>query len=83
MGRLLVSAQMTLDSVMDQNDKWFNPDPESEQDGEEELRAADALVLGRTTYEFLSSDWPKREGVLAELVNAIPTSSPRGRSRSR
>jgi dihydrofolate reductase len=72
MGRLIVSAQMTMDSVMDQNDKWFNPDLEPEQDGEEELRAADALVLGRKTYEFLSSYWPKQEGVLAELVNAIP-----------
>jgi dihydrofolate reductase len=72
MGRLIVSAQMTMDSVMDQNDRWFDPDPESEQDGEEELRAADALVLGRKTYEFLSSYWPEQEGLLAELVNAIP-----------
>ena len=51
MGRLIVSAQMTMDSVMDHIEGWFDPESESEQDGVQELRAADALVLGRETYE--------------------------------
>ena len=72
MGRLIVSTQMTMDSVMDQIEGWFDPEAESEQHGLEELRAASALVLGRETYEFLSAYWPGREGTYAELVNPIP-----------
>jgi hypothetical protein len=51
MGRLIVSAQMTMDCVMDQLEGWFDPEVESEQHGVEELRAADAVILGRATYE--------------------------------
>lgn len=73
MGRLIVSAQMTMDGVMDQMEEWFDPALESELHGMEELRAADALVLGRETYEHFSSYWPKQqEGEYAELVNPIP-----------
>lgn len=72
MGRLIVSAQMTIDPVMDQLEGWFDPDLESEQHGVEQLRAADAVVLGRETYEFLSSYWPKQEGMYAALINPIP-----------
>jgi hypothetical protein len=51
MGRLIVSAQMTMDSVMDHMEGWFDPEGESEQHGIEELRAADALILGRRARE--------------------------------
>ena len=47
MGQLIVSAQMTADSVMDHMEDWLDPELESEQDGVEQLRAADALILGR------------------------------------
>lgn len=50
MGRLIVSAQVTVDGVMDQLEGWFDPEDESAQHGLEQLRAADALVLGRETY---------------------------------
>ena len=72
MGRLIVSAQMTMDSVMDHIEQWFDPGAESELHGLEELRAADALLLGRETYEFLSSYWAAQEGEYAALVNPIP-----------
>jgi dihydrofolate reductase len=72
MGRLIVSAQMTMDSVMDQLDGWFDPDTESEEHGVEELRAAQAVILGRETYEALSAYWPARDGAYAELINPIP-----------
>jgi dihydrofolate reductase len=72
MGRLIVSAQMTMDSVMDQLEGWFEPKSESEAHALEQLRAADALILGRETYEGLSTFWPKQEGEWAELVNPIP-----------
>jgi dihydrofolate reductase len=72
LGRLIVSAQMTMDSVMDQLEGWFDAGGESALRGLEQLRAADALVLGRETYEFLSSSWPSQEGEWADLINPIP-----------
>jgi hypothetical protein len=50
MGRLIVSAQVTMDCVMDQLEGSFDPEVESEQHGVEEPRAADAVILGRATY---------------------------------
>jgi dihydrofolate reductase len=61
-----------MDSVMDQLEGWFDAERESEQHGVEELRAADALVLGRETYEGLATFWPTQAGAYAELVNPIP-----------
>jgi dihydrofolate reductase len=72
MGRLIVSAQTTVDGVMDQLEGWFDPDDASAAFGLEQLQAADALVLGRETYEFLSGFWPTAEGTYAELINPIP-----------
>ena len=71
MGRLIVSAQMTMDSVMDHMEGWFDPESE-DPDGIAQLRAADALVLGRETYEGLAAYWPNQDGGYAELVNPIP-----------
>ena len=76
MGRLIVSAQMTMDGVMDQNEGWFEPGRDSGRNALEQLRAADALVLGRETYEFLRRSGPRRRG-------SGPTSSTRSRSTSR
>lgn len=61
-----------MDGVMDQQEGWFDPQLDAELHGAEQLRAADALVLGRRTYEGLAEFWPKQEGVYAELVNPIP-----------
>ena len=43
MGRLIVSAQMTVDCVMDPIEQWFDATLE-EGDGVAQLRAADALI---------------------------------------
>jgi dihydrofolate reductase len=72
MGRLIVSAQVTLDGVMDQLEGWFDPGNRSAEHGLEQLRAADAVILGRETYEFLSDYWPRAEGAYADLMNPIP-----------
>lgn len=72
MGRLVVSAQVTVDGVMDQLEGWFHPDDVSGEHGLEQLRAADALLLGRQTHEFLSEYWPSAQGPYAELINPIP-----------
>jgi dihydrofolate reductase len=72
MGRLIVSVQTSMDFVMDQQEGWFDENGESEQDGVEELRAADAVILGRKTYETFSGFWPSQSGTYAELVNPLP-----------
>ncbi len=72
MGRLIVSAQVTVDGVMDHLDGWFDPGSESAVHGLEQLRAADALVLGRATYASLAQYWPEADGPYAELINPIP-----------
>lgn len=75
MGKLIATTQMTLDSVIDQQDGWFRPALESELYGIDQLRAADALILGRKTYEGLSAYWPTADSDPAgfkDLVNNIP-----------
>jgi len=83
MGRLIVSAQVTVDGVMDELEGWFDPDDESAPYGLEQLRAADAVVLGRETYEFLSEFWPAAEGPTRSSSTRSGSTSPRERSRSR
>jgi dihydrofolate reductase len=58
MGRLIVSANMTVDCVMDPMEGWFDPTLGG-GDGIAQLRAADELILGRKTYEKLAEYWPK------------------------
>ena len=71
MGRLIVSAQMTVDCVMDPMEEWFDATRE-EGDGVAQLRAADALILGRKTYEALAEYWPKSDDAYAQLINPMP-----------
>jgi dihydrofolate reductase len=72
MGKIVTSAQMTLDGVLDQIETWFISAGEHEDHGYAEIMAADALLLGRETYEGLSTVWPKSEGLLADRINAMP-----------
>ena len=71
MGTLIVLAQMTKNSVMDQVERWFVPASASEEHGLEELLSASALLLGRGSFAFLSSSWPTQSGVYADLVNPL------------
>jgi dihydrofolate reductase len=36
------------------------------------LDSAEALVLGRATYEAFAASWPARTGVLANRINSLP-----------
>lgn len=72
MGRLIVSTQTTVDGVMDQLEDWFEEKGDHEHHGVEELRAADAVLLGRKTYEQLSKFWPEASGPYADLINPMP-----------
>ncbi|HEU5476640.1 MAG TPA: dihydrofolate reductase family protein [Gaiellaceae bacterium] len=72
MGRVVVSEFVTLDGVMEDpggsektaHGGWafgFQRGAEGDRFKLDELTAADALLLGRTTYEGFAAAWPSRE----------------------
>jgi dihydrofolate reductase len=73
MRRVIVSTQMTLDGVMDSTD-WFEPESEDEAASFDQLFAAEALLLGRKTYEGLAGIWPgmSDQNGFADRVNSLP-----------
>lgn len=71
MGKAIITVQMSADASIGPNIGWFGGG-EQEDAGEDELRLADALLLGRKTYEALSAIWPAITGELADRVNGMP-----------
>jgi hypothetical protein len=63
MGKLIISTQITLDGVMTVGE-WYNQHGEHDWHGSagqaalDQLRAADAFILGRKNYEGLAAVWP-------------------------
>ena len=74
MRKLVESTFMTLDGVISRPQDWSGPYWDDEHTGyaEKLLEPADALLLGRETYEVFAASWPEREGAYAERLNAIP-----------
>jgi dihydrofolate reductase len=73
MGKTIVTVQMSSDGSIGPKMGWFEGGEEdSEAAGMDELRLADALLLGRKTYAGLAEYWPKATGELADMVNSIP-----------
>jgi dihydrofolate reductase len=78
MGKLIVSTQVTLDGVMDSFGGWFNTQGEHSWDvaagraSFDQLRAADAMLLGRKTYDGMVAAWPTitDEVGFADHINA-------------
>ena len=68
------STFVSLDGVVNHMDKWHFDfvDDESDALALEQLRAADAMLMGRKTYEVYAATWLGREGEYAALINAIP-----------
>lgn len=74
MGRLVVSEFVTVDGVM--HEPMWSLDYFSDDMGDfknAELFAADALLLGRVTYESFAAAWPGRtdEDGYADYINAM------------
>jgi dihydrofolate reductase len=85
MGKIIISENITLDGVVqdptgDEGFRcggWFgqvgNRDREEWAKVElDEALGADALLLGRRTYEFFAARWPSRSGQWADRLNRIP-----------
>ncbi len=82
MRKLIVSEFVTLDGVMEApggepghpHSGWVFDfvSPEQEQYKLQEVLEADALLLGRVTYEGFSAAWPERGGPFADKMNDMP-----------
>lgn len=82
MGKIVVTEFISLDGVVEapggedfKYPGWsfeFDRGPEGEQFKEDEALGADALLLGRRTYEGFASAWPEYEGELADKYNGMP-----------
>lgn len=75
--KLVVTQFMTLDGVVGEPQEWSFP-YWSDETGAfklEELRASDAQLLGRITYEGFASAWPtmkKDPAGFADKMNSMP-----------
>jgi dihydrofolate reductase len=83
MGRIVVTEFVSLDGVVEdpggaENFKhggWsfeFNRGEEGDKFKLDETIEAEALLLGRTTYEGFAEAWPSREGEFADKFNTMP-----------
>ena len=81
--RIVVTEFASLDGVMEapggepefKYPGWtfeFDRGDDGNQFKLEETRQADALLIGRRTYESFAGAWPHREGEFADLLNAMP-----------
>ena len=77
--KLAVSAWVTLDGVFDADtmDQWWNPYDSAERAKYivETVSEADALLVGRTTYEMLAVYWPNQKDDKngpASRLNSMP-----------
>jgi dihydrofolate reductase len=85
MGRIVVSVNMSLDGVFQdptgeegfKHGGWFVQISDKDREGWtkvafEEALSAEALLLGRRSYEFLAARWPSRSGEFADRLNSLP-----------
>ena len=83
MGRIVVTEFVSLDGVVEapgggedfKYGGWsleINRGDEGDKFKLDETLAAEALLLGRVTYEGFAKAWPSREGEFADKLNSMP-----------
>jgi dihydrofolate reductase len=75
MRKIVVTMFVSLDGVVEAPEKWSFPfwNDEISKLKHDELFAADALLLGRLTYEGFAAAWPHRKAdVFADRINSLP-----------
>jgi dihydrofolate reductase len=84
MGKIAVTELTSLDGVMQSPGHtdvpfryrgWavdFDAGPEADRFKLEEAQNAEALLLGRVTYEAMQAFWPTAEGEFADRLNELP-----------
>jgi dihydrofolate reductase len=81
--KIIVSDNVSLDGVIQDpaGDEGFRhggwvglirDNPELNQLALDEALGAEALLVGRRTYEWLAARWPSRSGELADRLNSMP-----------
>jgi dihydrofolate reductase len=73
MQEIIESTLISLDGVIQDPHLWATPyfDSEAESYALELLSMADAMLMGRRTYEFFAAAFPHRTGGYGERVNRI------------
>jgi dihydrofolate reductase len=83
MGTIVISDNVSLDGVIQDpaGDEGFRHGgwvglikdrPELNKLALDEALGAEALLLGRRSYEWLAARWPSRSGELADRLNSLP-----------
>lgn len=74
MTTILASEFVTLDGVSEAPETWNAPyvNDEYEEYSHEVLFGAEALLLGRRTYQVFADAWPSRTGEFADRLNELP-----------
>jgi dihydrofolate reductase len=82
-GKIVVTEFVSLDGVMEdpggaegyRHGGWtfeFDRGPEGDKFKLDEALGAEALLLGRMTYEGFAAAWPSRDGEFADKFNTMP-----------
>ena len=83
MSKVIVTEFVSLDGVMEdpggaeefEHGGWsfeFDRGPEGDKFKLDEALEAEALLLGRVTYQGFADAWPSREGEFADKFNSMP-----------
>jgi dihydrofolate reductase len=83
MGKIVISENVTLDGVIQDpaGDEGFKvggwvglikESPRLNRLALDEALGAEALLLGRRSYEWFARRWPSRSGELADRLNSLP-----------
>jgi dihydrofolate reductase len=85
MGTIVISENVSLDGVVQdptgeegfRHGGWFNQIGDKDREGWakvgfDEALGAEAMLLGRRSYEYLAARWPSRSGEWADRLNGLP-----------
>jgi dihydrofolate reductase len=73
MRKIVNSTFVSLDGVVNHMERWHFDfvDDESNALALEQLRASDAMLMGRNTYDAYAAVWPERHDEYSDLINAV------------